>query len=139
MAKLCEATAMQTWPSSAPRGVGDNVVEQPQKQVVAIVAYFFSHGVISVATRMASSRCRCGGNHRRGVRGRSGFFFLKYLMFHLMYLDVSLVRLKCCHGICDGVSFSRYIRICLMFQYIFINCSNNILLRDLIVFHHFQY
>ncbi|BAH94935.1 Os10g0476350 [Oryza sativa Japonica Group] len=47
VAKLCEAMAMQTWPSSAQRGVGDNVVEQPQKQVVAIVAY--THGVIPMS------------------------------------------------------------------------------------------
>nr|AAL31042.1 hypothetical protein [Oryza sativa Japonica Group] len=26
VAKLCEAMAMQTWPSSAQRGVGDNVL-----------------------------------------------------------------------------------------------------------------
>lgn len=44
-------------------------------------------------------------NHRSRGRGWSSFFLFEYLMFQFMYLDVSLVKLKCCCGVFHGVSF----------------------------------
>lgn len=42
-------------------------------------------------------------NHCSGGRGRSRFFSRIFLMFQLMYLDVLLIRLKCCCGVFYGV------------------------------------
>lgn len=91
---------------------GDGVAEWPQEQVVEILEHFFGHSVISIGAR----RCHLlthGGiptsmwwqttGAERGVD--LVFFLFEYLMFQFMYLDVSLVKLKCCCGVFHGVSF----------------------------------